>query len=284
MDSLGRLGGDEFAIAVPGAGPAEAAEVAARVHAALAERVSVSAGMASFPADGSDPDALHRRADADLYAVKHGRSSSARGRTFASELAQAVTLRMAVPGEETSAVPHFAAAIASRLGFSDADFAMLRLAAILHDVGKVAVPERILRKPGPLAPDEYAQVKSHPGAGAEIVSRIDGLGLAAEWIGHSHEHLDGSGYPGGLSGEQIPVAARVLLVADAYDAMTGNRAYSAPLPPEVALTELQLGAGRQFDARCVDALAGYLADHPDEVLERAFVAKRFVRASPAIVA
>jgi diguanylate cyclase (GGDEF)-like protein len=283
MDSLGRLGGDEFALAVPGAGPAEAAEVAARVSAALAERVSVSAGVASFPTDGIDRDALHGRADAHLYAVKHGRTSSTRGATFASELAQAVTLRMAIPGEETSAVPHYAAAIASRLGFSNADFAMLRLAAILHDVGKVAVPDAILRKPGPLAPDEYEQVKSHPGAGAEIVARIDGLGPAAEWIRHSHEHVDGSGYPSGLSGEQIPLAARVMLVADAYDSMTGNRAYSAQLPPEVALAELQLNTRSQFDARCVDALAGYLADHPDEVVERAFVAKRFVRSSPAMM-
>lgn len=284
MDSLGRLGGDEFAIAIPGAGPLEAAEVAARVRAALADRVSVSAGVASFPVDAIDRDALHRQADAHLYAVKHGRSSSTRGATFATTLAQAVTLRMTVPGEETSAVPHYAAAIASRLGFSEPDFAMLRLAAILHDIGKVAVPDAILRKRGMLTADEYEQMKSHPGAGAEIVSRMDGLGPAAEWIRHSHEHVDGSGYPSGLAGEEIPLASRVLLVADAYDSMTGNRAYGAPLPPEVALAELQLGTGYHFDAACVDALAGYLADHPDAVRERAFVAKRFVRSSSAITA
>jgi diguanylate cyclase (GGDEF)-like protein len=275
MDSLGRIGGDEFAIVVPGAGPAEVREVAERVREALSERVQVSAGVASFPTSGSDRDTLHRAADTDLYAVKHGRAG-ARDLHFASALASAVNLRMAVPEERATSVPEYALAIAERLDFPDAELAMLRLASTLHDVGKVSVPDRILRKPGPLTIDEFEYVKGHPAAGAEIVAHIDGLSAVADWIRHSHEHFDGTGYPSGLRGEEIPRAARVLLVADAFDSMISIRPYGAPLPPEAALDELRRGAGRQFDPRCVEALAEYLAEHPVELHASA---RRFSRAA-----
>jgi diguanylate cyclase (GGDEF)-like protein len=270
MDSIGRLGGDEFAILVPGAGPEDAREVADRLRGALAERVQVSAGVASFPSDGSDRESLHRHADADLYAAKHGRAE-ARDLSFASALASAVNLRMAVPDEHLSAVPHYALAIAERLDLKPEEAAMLRLAAILHDVGKVSVPDRILRKPGPLTVDEFEHVKGHPAAGAEIVAHINGLSPVSEWIRHSHEHFDGSGYPDRLCGEAIPLSSRILLVADAFDAMTSTRPYGDPLPPEIALRELQRGAGSQFDPRCVDALARHLADNPVDLRVRRFV-------------
>jgi diguanylate cyclase (GGDEF)-like protein len=275
MDTMGRLGGDEFAIVVPGAGTAEARDVAARLRDALAERVEVSLGVASFPADGADRDSLHRSADVDLYASKHGRAE-ARDLSFASALASAVNLRMAVPDEHFSAVPRWALAIGERLGLSNADAAMLRLAAILHDVGKVSVPDRILRKPGPLTVDEFEHVKGHPAAGAEIVAHIDGLSPVSEWIRHSHEHFDGSGYPDALRGSVIPLASRILLVADAFDAMTSLRPYGEPLPPEMALDELQRGSGSQFDPACVDALAQHLAEHPVDLRVR-----RFARAQAA---
>jgi diguanylate cyclase (GGDEF)-like protein len=284
MDSLGRLGGDEFAILVPGASASEAREVAVRVSESLSERVSTSAGVASLPLDGTDSDALHRHADLDLYAAKHGRTDSAPSSTrelsLASALASAVNLRMAVPDEQSSAVPQYACAIGERLGFSPSELAKIRLAAILHDVGKVTVPDSILRKPGPLTNDEYEHVKAHPAAGAEIVAHIDGLASVSDWIRYSHEHVNGSGYPAGLHGEMIPLGSRVLLVADAFDAMTSHRPYGAPLPPEVALEELRLGAGRQFDAGCVEALAAYLAEHPEQLHTLRFAARRFVRAQP----
>ena len=278
MDSIGRLGGDEFAVLVPGASPADARDVADRLRDALAERVQVSAGIAAFPADGVDRDSLHRHADADLYASKHGRGE-ARDLSFASALASAVNLRMAVPDEHLSAVPHYALAIGERLGLPPAEAAMLRLAAILHDVGKVSVPDRILRKPGPLTVDEFEHVKGHPAAGAEIVAHIDGLAPVSEWIRHSHEYIDGSGYPDGLRGAAIPLPSRILLVADAFDAMTSTRPYGSPLPPDVALAELQRGAGAQFDAACVEALAKHVADNPADIRVRRFV--RPVAASAA---
>jgi HD-GYP domain-containing protein (c-di-GMP phosphodiesterase class II) len=244
--------------------------VADRLRDALAERVQVSAGVATFPLDGTDRDLLHRHADADLYAAKHGRAE-ARDLSFASALASAVNLRMAVPDEHLSAVPHYALAIGERLGLAPAEAAMLRLAAILHVVGKVSVPDRILRKPGPLTVDEFEHVKGHPAAGAEIVAHINGLSPVSEWIRHSHEHFDGSGYPDGLRAGAIPLPSRILLVADAFDAMTSARPYGDPLPPEIALAELRRGAGTQFDARCVEALARHLAEHPVDLRVRRFV-------------
>jgi diguanylate cyclase (GGDEF)-like protein len=276
MDSLGRIGGDEFAILLPGAGPLQSREVAQRVRDALAERAPACAGVASFPGSGSDRDTLQRAADADLYAAKHGRAG-ARDLHFASALASAVNLRMAVPDARSSSVPHYALAIADRLGFTDADRAMLRLASTLHDVGKVSVPDRILRKPGPLTIDEFEHVKGHPAAGAEIVAHIDGLSPVAESIRHSHEHYDGSGYPHALRGEEIPLASRVLLVADAFDSMISARPYGSPLPPDAALDELRRGAGSQFDPRCVKALADHLDEHPVEL--HAAAGRRFSRVS-----
>jgi diguanylate cyclase (GGDEF)-like protein len=277
MDTLGRLGGDEFAILVPAADPAQAREVGERVRNAFADRVSVSVGVASFPDNGSDRETLHRHADADLYVAKEGRAGG-RDLSFASALASAVNLRMSVPDEQLSTVPQFALAIADRLGFSDADRAMLRLAAILHDVGKISIPDRILRKAGPLTIEESEHVKRHPAAGAEIVAHIDGLSALADWILHSHEHVDGSGYPDGLIGDAIPLPSRVLLVADSFDAMTSVRPYGRLLSPEVALAELRHGAGREFDARCVDALAEYLAEQPLPAAAKRFERDLAVRA------
>jgi putative nucleotidyltransferase with HDIG domain len=157
-------------------------------------------------------------------------------------------------------VAHYAAVIAQRLGWVGAELAMLRMAAMLHDVGKVSVPDRILRKPGPLSLEEYEEIKDHPVAGAEIVGQIDGLQPIVEWIRHSHEHLDGTGYPDGLVGQEIPLASRILLVADAFDAMTSHRPYGAAMPAEIALEELRGNAGRQFDERCVAALEEHLSE------------------------
>ena len=269
MDALGRLGGDEFAVVVPGAGPVEAAEVAQRLRDAASGRVSLSTGIASFPLDGTDRESLLRHADRDLYAEKHGRAPEAGPTTrelgWAAALARAVELRTAVADDRGGAVAAYAAAIAQRLGWSGGELALLRMAAMLHDVGKVSVPDRILQKPGPLTFDEFERVKEHPAAGAEIVEQVDGLSPVVGWIRHSHEHFDGSGYPDGLAGDDIPSASRILLVAEAYEAMTSRRPYGSPLPSELALEELRAGAGGQFDPACVAALEAHLTDAAEGV-------------------
>jgi diguanylate cyclase (GGDEF)-like protein len=262
MDALGRLGGDEFAVAIPGAGPAEAAEVAQRLRDALSQRIKLSTGIAAYPDHGTDRESVLRTADRDLYAIKHGRAPdpgpTTRELGWAAALARAVELRTATPDAHGGAVAAYAAGIAQELGWSGGELALLRMAAMLHDVGKVSVPDRILQKPGPLTTTEFELVKAHPGAGADIVEQVEGLSPVVEWIRHSHEHFDGSGYPAGLAGDDIPMASRILLVAEAYDAMTSRRPYGSPLPPDMALEELNDGAGGQFDPDCVAALEAHL--------------------------
>jgi diguanylate cyclase (GGDEF)-like protein/putative nucleotidyltransferase with HDIG domain len=264
MDSVGRLGGDEFAILAPGAGESGAERIATRARKLLSERVAVSTGTAAFPEHGLDHDELQRHADRELYANKHGDAAhftaGRRELTWAATLARAVDARMATPVEHSTIVARYAAGIAQQLGWNGADLAHLRIAAMLHDIGKVVLPDRILQKPDSLDELEYEEVKRHPEEGAELINRVEGMGRIAEWVRHSHEHYDGSGYPGGLAGDTIPLASRILLVADAYDAMTSDRPYRSAQSQAEALEELRRNAGRQFDPDCVDALEKFLVD------------------------
>lgn len=144
--------------------------------------------------------------------------------------------------------------IARELGMDEGRVEMLRLAGILHDVGKLGVPTRLLRKDGPLTPEERRVIELHPEYGHEITRGISFLGEARSAILHHHERIDGSGYPYGLVGRQIPEPARVVAVADAFDAMTSTRCYQRARPVPAALEELYRCAGRQFDPEMVDAL------------------------------
>jgi diguanylate cyclase (GGDEF)-like protein len=264
-DWVGRLGGDEFAILLPGASRGNADEVADRVRYALTERAPASIGIAVFPIDGAAPEELHRRADDMLYERKGDLRGATMGPlerkelSWATTLANAVDTRMAVQHEHSTNVGEYAAAIGRRLGWAENEVGLLRMAGILHDVGKVVVPDRILRKAGSLTEEEFEAIKPFPAAGAELVARIEGMEPILPWIRHSHERIDGEGYPDGLAGEAIPLGARILHVADAYDSMTSQRTYRPPLALDQALSELRSGAGSQFDPDCVAALEEYLA-------------------------
>jgi diguanylate cyclase (GGDEF)-like protein/putative nucleotidyltransferase with HDIG domain len=268
-DAVGRLGGDEFAILAPGASYENAQEIARRACERLSKRIGATSGIACFPTDGMERDELYRQADTRLYQAKHGGAAALgagkRELSWAAALARAVDARMAVPVEHSSRVAEYAAGIAEQLGWTGQDLEDLRIAAMLHDVGKVPVPDRILQKPGPLDPAEYEEVKKHPATGADMVSRVDGVAVVSPWIRHSHENFDGSGYPQGLRGEEIPLASRILLVADAFDAMTSDRPYRAALSFEAALDQLRRNAGRQFDPRCVEAFEVYLSSRDEAV-------------------
>ena len=258
MDTIGRIGGDEFAVVVPGAGPDDSATVAGRLKKALADRAPASVGVACFPSDGADLDELQRSADAQLYEGKRGRAPqlklTSKELSWATTLARAVDERIAVQHEHSWKVAEYSVAIAQRLGWSEQEIELLQMAAILHDVGKVSIPDHILRKREPLDEREWEAVKKNPVRGAEMVARIQGLETIVPWIRHSHERLDGGGYPDGLSGDSIPLACRVLHVADAFDAMISGRPYRRAVTTEEALQELQRNAGVQFDPQCVALL------------------------------
>jgi diguanylate cyclase (GGDEF)-like protein/putative nucleotidyltransferase with HDIG domain len=266
-DAVGRLGGDEFAVLLCDLGPTAALERAEHIASLLGERAPASFGLASCPLDGVTLEDLLRTADTRLYASRCGRVSYRGGHpseqlSWAATLAHAVDLRMSDHHEHSAAVAELAVSIAGALSWKGETLAALRIAAMLHDVGKVAVPDAILSKPGPLSADEYDAIKRHSSVGAELVSRIDDLDEVVVWIRHSHEHFDGSGYPDGLRGEEIPLASRILLVADAYDAMTSSRPYRERLPQDEALAELVRNAGGQFDPACVDALLHIVRSTP----------------------
>jgi diguanylate cyclase (GGDEF)-like protein/putative nucleotidyltransferase with HDIG domain len=286
-----RLGGDEFALLLPARTGDEALSVAETVLARIGSvdlddigSVTASAGVASFPAQAFERDELIRLADSALYWAKehgknrahvyrpdvielaelrrlaHGPDRAARFRAAAS-LARAVDARDTYTGSHSSRVAELAAWIAARLGLDAENVELTRLAGSLHDLGKLAIPEEILRKPGPLAPPERLVVERHPQIGYRMLESL-GVDPVADWVLHHHERWDGMGYPEGLAGEEIPLGARILFVADAYDAMTSDRAYRSRLTPQEAVEELQRCAGSQFDPEIVEVFARELGYAP----------------------
>ena len=138
-------------------------------------------------------------------------------------------------------------AIAARLDLPEDELKTLRLAGLIHDVGKIGIEDMILRKPGRLTEDEFAVIRTHPERGVQIIEPLDFLKAALPVVRHHHEYFNGSGYPAGLAGEQIPLGARIVTIADTYDAITSSRAYRNARSQEVALNELQRCSGTQFD-------------------------------------
>ncbi|MFI6036990.1 HD-GYP domain-containing protein [Streptomyces sp. NPDC051315] len=174
-------------------------------------------------------------------------------------LVQAVDIKDGYTRGHSERVGQASMLIARELGMDEGRVEVLRFAGILHDVGKLGVPTRLLRKDGPLTPEERRVIELHPEYGHEITRGISFLGEARSAILHHHERIDGTGYPYGLVGSQIPECARVVAVADAFDAMTSTRSYSRARPVEVALAELQRCAGAHFDPRMVTALVRVIA-------------------------
>ena len=282
-----RLGGDEFAILLPGRDE-EGARIAAesiieRIGAADIEPagpVTVSAGIATAPLDDVGRDELVRRADSALYWAKEygknqtrvyrpdvveiaelkrlaaGPDRAARFRAAAS-LAKAVDARDAYTGSHSERVADLAARIATRLGVDREQVELTRLAASLHDLGKLAIPEEILRKPGPLSETERLVLERHPQIGYRMLESL-GVDPVADWVLHHHERWDGTGYPDALGGDEIPLGARIIFVADAYDAMTSDRVYRGRLSDDEAISELARCSGTQFDPEVVAALADEL--------------------------
>ncbi|MFD6229618.1 HD domain-containing phosphohydrolase [Streptomyces sp. NPDC060232] len=176
-------------------------------------------------------------------------------------LVQAVDIKDRYTRGHSERVGQASTMIARELGMAEDRLEVVRIAGILHDVGKLGVPTRLLRKDGPLTPQERRIIELHPEYGHEMVRGIGFLGEARSAILHHHERVDGSGYPYGLTGEQIPVVARVVAVADAFDAMTSTRSYSRARPVSTALAELDRCAGAQFDPAMVRALTDAIGRH-----------------------
>lgn len=162
-------------------------------------------------------------------------------------LSKAIEARDPYTRGHSARVARMARAVGVMLGCDDARLALLRLGGALHDIGKLAVSEQVLNKPGPLTAEELAEVREHPGVGARLVTLDRTLHLAVPAVLYHHERWDGAGYPTGRAGSAIPIEARILAVADSFDAMTSNRPYRSALPAEQAIEEVDRCAGTQFD-------------------------------------
>jgi putative nucleotidyltransferase with HDIG domain len=204
----------------------------------------------------SDVQLLSRLAADAALALDNARLYDELRRSFletVAALAQAVDAKDPYTRGHSERVTDIAVALAEALAVSQDDMDTLRSAAVLHDIGKIGINEQILRKPGPLSDQEWEMMHNHPNLGADIVVPVSSLQRVVPVILHHHERWDGSGYPGHLRGEDIPLGSRILAVADAYEAMTSNRAYRKAMPAAEAQAILEEGAGRQWDPRVVQA-------------------------------
>ena len=170
-------------------------------------------------------------------------------------LAASIDAKEPFTAEHSRRVARIAMTIATEIRLSDVEKQSLELAAQVHDVGKIGTPDYILNKPGRLSAEEWEIIKYHPIKGADIVGRVEQLAYVANVVRHHHEWINGTGYPDGIGGDEIPYLARVITVADAYEVMTSNRVYRTRLPNEEALSRLRQGAGTQFDTAIVEAFA-----------------------------
>jgi HD-GYP domain-containing protein (c-di-GMP phosphodiesterase class II) len=190
-------------------------------------------------------------------------------RDAALALAAALAERDPAAGTHSRVVSGFAGTVAARLGLDDELCEEAEIAGLLHDIGKLALPDRILDKPGPLEPEERSVVEEHPAIGERILRAVPGLASIADAVRASHERFDGSGYPDGLRGDEIPLVARIVAVCDTWHVMTSDRPYRERLGDEEALRRLRFVAGTQLDPEVVAALRDVLGAHAERTLRQA---------------
>ena len=257
-----RLGGDEFCLVVS-VDPADAEPLIDRACIALSEHgegfdVSSSFGAVLIPEEAKEPSEALRLADERLYAQKRSRREE--GDRTMSALLEALTEREPELQVHLEGVGALAVETGRRLGLRRDELDELWKASQLHDLGKLAVPDEILHKPGPLDEREWEFIRQHTVVGERILRASPAYQNVAAIVRSSHERWDGSGYPDGLTADEIPLASRIVCVCDAYDAMISDRPYRAALTRDQALAELARGAGKIFDPTVVQVLATHLRD------------------------
>jgi len=288
LDTTARTGGEEFALLMPEIDKHSAYMVAERLRSRVRQEfaderasLTISIGIAGYPEDGGAADEILRMADEALYAAKtlgrdravlysrdvtsiigdageskRGVRSQAHLATMLS-LAEALDLRDSGTARHSQMVGRLCELVARELGLPKERVERLRLAGFLHDIGKIGIPDAILRKPGPLTDEEWVQIRRHPEVGARLLGAGE-LDDVKTWVLAHHERPDGTGYPSGLEGDEIPLEASILAVGDAFEAMTADRVYRPGMGEAAARRELRDCSGTQFDRRVVDALESVL--------------------------
>jgi diguanylate cyclase (GGDEF)-like protein/putative nucleotidyltransferase with HDIG domain len=283
-DAAARVGGEEFAILAPDTDEHGAYILAERIRTAIEQSfadgatglLTASFGIVSYPVHGQTAETLLQAGDQALYAAKRlGRNRSvissaevpgilARASRPGHEeahvelatllsLAEALDVRDSGSASHCRRVGRFAELIARELGLPPDSVERVRIAGVLHDVGRVGMPDDVIVKQGPLSDEEWNWVHSHPEIGARMLDTTEFEDIGRWILGH-HERPDGTGYPRGAKAGDLPLEAGILAVADAYEAMTAKRPYREPLDAQAASDELRRGAGQQWDQRAVDAL------------------------------
>ncbi|MBA2644028.1 MAG: diguanylate cyclase [Solirubrobacterales bacterium] len=283
-----RLGGEDFALLLPGADSREVMLTAERVKSSISDKltmvpwpVTLSVGVAVADDKIGDAATLLRAGTRALFAAKRlGRDrivlhsaeeleallgtleDLGNGEQLAAMVLLVETLDLRDPrtARHSQTVGRHAERLATALGWSPDRVERIRIAGVLHDIGKLGLSDAILHKPGRLDATEWAEIERHPEMGARILDHANLRDVAA-WVLCHHERVDGTGYPRRLTGDEIPLEARILSVADAFEAMTADRSYRLALPPERAVEELLRERGRQFDADVVDAFQRVMASN-----------------------
>jgi diguanylate cyclase (GGDEF)-like protein len=260
-----RLGGDEFCALLP-ARRGELHEMVGRTASALCESgetfsVGASCGAVLLPHEASTPEYALQLADERMYARKQGRPSAVTEQTR-DVLVRIMHAKQPELPDHSTGVARLATLVGRRLGMNAEQLDELGRAAELHDIGKVGIPDAILEKPGELDDAEWEFIRQHTILGERILSAAPALRPVATIVRASHERWDGRGYPDGLSGDDIPLAARIVSVCDAYEAITGDRCYRGARPAELAREELRREAGHQFDPVVVEAFLAELDEPP----------------------
>jgi HD-GYP domain-containing protein (c-di-GMP phosphodiesterase class II) len=259
------MGGDEFCALVDALEDADATVEAAA--AALTEHgegfiIGCSYGSVLIPVEAQSSDIALRLADQRMYAQKRGDRTSA-SRQSANVLLRALAERSPDLGTHLRDVAALAGAVARRFALPVEEVENIRQAAELHDVGKVAIPDAILEKPGTLSRGEWAFIHRHTVIGERIIGAAPALAHIAALVRASHENLDGTGYPDGLTGQRIPLGSRIIAVCDAFHAMTTDRPYREAMDEDAAIAELRRCAGTQFDPAVVDHFCSALSEARD---------------------
>jgi diguanylate cyclase (GGDEF)-like protein len=281
VDMAFRYGGDEFAVLLPQSDSSSAYVVTERVRTRLVRDmeeeltgITASIGLACWPSDGVTPDEIITAADRALYYAKRtggnrtsvvskmlpqsdeaalpGTKAEKEALSIIYALASTIEARDQYTYGHSRDVSKYAVALCEALSLPSEKVTVISTASLLHDIGKIGIPDEVLNKPGKLDAEEWELIRSHPRLSATIVGHVPSLTPCLTAILHHHERWDGFGYPSGLQGEAIPLEARILSIADAFEAMTSPRPYRGPMSTQEAVEELKRSAGKQFDPKVVE--------------------------------
>jgi diguanylate cyclase (GGDEF)-like protein/PAS domain S-box-containing protein/putative nucleotidyltransferase with HDIG domain len=262
-DIIARLGGDEFAMVLPQTSPEEAAKIISRIRElSAAEKVasvdlSISFGYATKKMDTERVADILASAENSMYRSKLYERASMKSKTV-DVIMHTLFEKSHRESQHSRRVSEICAIIAEQMGLDKDSVSLIRTAGLVHDIGKIGISEQILNSSGQLSPEEWDAMKKHPETGWRILSSIDEFSELAEYVFEHQERWDGMGYPRQLKGSEIALAARIIAVADAYDAMTSDRTYRKALNPDEAIAELTRCSGSQFDTDIVTVFVRYL--------------------------